>query len=117
MRFIKILILVILFTCGLLFFIQNNKALESSITLGFSLYYGDLVWTSKPLPFFVIVLGSFAAGVLLATAYLLVERIRMSCAFFKCKSELRNKEKELARLRSDAAIIGKQAGQAETKTG
>jgi ABC-type microcin C transport system permease subunit YejB len=119
MRFVKVLLLIVLFTCGLLFFIQNSKSLESSITLAFSLYYGDLTWTSKPLPFFVIVLGAFASGVLLSTAYLLIERIRLGCALLKCKSTLRSAEKELARLRQDAAAVkaaaGKEAAPAEAK--
>ena len=62
MRFIKVLLLIVVFTCGLLFFIQNSKELETALTLKFSLYYGDLSWTGKPLPFFVIVLAAFVVG-------------------------------------------------------
>ena len=39
MRFIKVLLLIVIFTCGLLFFIQNSKELETALTLKFSLYY------------------------------------------------------------------------------
>ncbi len=102
MRFIKVLLLIVIFTCGLLFFIQNSKALESPITLGFSLYYGDLSWTGKPLPFFVIVLGSFVVGALLASAYLLFERVRIGCTLLKYKNDLRSRDKEIARLRTIA---------------
>ena len=111
MRFIKILLLVVVFICGLLFFIQNSKELESAITLKFSLYYGNLTWTGKPLPFFVIVLGAFGVGALLATAYLLFERVRMGCTLLKCKNDLRGRDKELARLR---AIVEKDAKTIET---
>ena len=100
MRFIKVLLLIVIFTCGLLFFIQNSKSLESPITLGFSLYYGDLSWTGKPLPFFVIVLGSFVVGALLASAYLLFERVRIGCTLLKYKNDLRSRDKEIVRLRA-----------------
>lgn len=99
MRFLKALLLVAIFTCGLLFFIQNSKALETPITLTFSLYYGDFTWTGKPLPYFVIVLAAFVVGALLSALYLLIERVRLGCAVLKYKNDLRGKEKELVRLR------------------
>jgi hypothetical protein len=99
MRFIKVLLLIVLFTCGLLFFIQNSKALETPLTLGFSFYYGDLTWTGKPLPFFVVVLAAFAIGALFSALYLFVDRLRLGCSLVKSKSDLRGKEKEIAKLR------------------
>lgn len=99
MRFLKALLLVAIFTCGLLFFIQNSKALETPITLTFSLYYGDLTWTGKPLPYFVIVLAAFVVGALLAALYLFIDRIRLGCAALKYKNDARGKERELVRLR------------------
>lgn len=99
MRFLKALLLVAIFTCGLLFFIQNSKALEAPITLSFSLYYGDLTWTGKPLPYFVIVLAAFVVGALLSAVYLLIERVRLGCSVLRYKNDLRGKEKELVRLR------------------
>ena len=113
MRFIKVLLLIVVFTCGLHFFIQNSKSLESTITLTFSLYYGDLTWTGKPLPFFVIVLGAFVVGALLASAYLLIERVRMGCTLLKHKNDLRVKEKEIVRLR---AAVEKDAKTIETQS-
>lgn len=112
MRFIKVLLLIIIFTCGLLFFIQNSKALETPLTLSFSLYYGDFTWTGKPLPFFVVVLAAFVVGAVLSAAYLLVERVRLGCILLKCKNDLRGKDKELTRLRAaveKAAPIDTQA--------
>lgn len=102
MRFIKVLLLIVIFTCGLLFFIQNSKELETALTLKFSLYYGDLSWTGKPLPFFVIVLAAFVVGAVLAALYLLLDRVRMGCTLLKCKNDLRAKEKEVERLRAAA---------------
>ena len=99
MRFIKVLLLIIVFTCGLLFFTQNSKVLETPLTLGINFYYEGFAWTSKPLPFFVIILAAFAVGALLSAVYLLLDRIRLGCALLKSKSNLRGKEKELARLR------------------
>ena len=99
MRFIKVLLLIVIFTCGLLFFIQNSKELETALTLKFSLYYGDLSWTGKPLPFFVIVLAAFVVGAVLSALYLLLDRVRMGCTLLKYKNDLRAKEKEIDRLR------------------
>lgn len=102
MRFIKVLLLIVVFTCGLLFFIQNSKELETALTLKFSLYYGDLSWTGKPLPFFVIVLAAFVVGAVLSALYLLLDRVRMGCNLLKYKNDLRAREKEIARLRAVA---------------
>ena len=99
MRFIKVLLLIVIFTCGLLFFIQNSKELETALTLKFSLYYGDLSWTGKPLPFFVIVLAAFVVGAVFSALYLLIDRVRMGCTLLKYKNDLRSKEKEIDRLR------------------
>ena len=115
MRFIKVLLLIVIFTCGLLFFIQNSKALETPLTLGFSLYYGDLAWTGKPLPFFVVVLAAFVVGALFSAAYLLMERVRLGCSLLKCKNDLRGKDKELARLRAAAEKTAPIDTQAELK--
>ena len=102
MRFIQVLLLIVVFTCGLLFFIQNSKELETALTLKFSLYYGDLSWTGKPLPFFVIVLAAFVVGAVLSALYLLLDRVRMGCNLLKYKNDLRAREKEITRLRAVA---------------
>lgn len=115
MRFIKVLLLIVIFACGLLFFIQNNNALETPLTLGFSLYHADLTWTSKPLPFFVVVLAAFVVGAVFSALYLLIERLRLSCGLLKCKSDLRGKEKELARLRAAMEKAAPAAAQAPVK--
>ena len=117
MRFLKALLLIAIFTFGLLFFIQNSKALEAPLALTFSLYYGDLTWTSQALPFFVIVLAAFAVGAVLSALYLLIDRIRLGCSLVGCKSSLRSAEKEAKRLRAalEKETKGKEAKAIEAK--
>ena len=40
MRFIKVLLLLVLFIFGPLFFVQNSAALDTKLALQFDLYYG-----------------------------------------------------------------------------
>lgn len=100
MRFLKVLLLIVVFAFGLLFFIQNGKSLETPLALTFSLYYGDFTWTGKELPFFVVILAAFVVGGLFATCFLLLDRIRLGCSLVKSKTNLRSAEKEIARLRA-----------------
>lgn len=97
MRFIKVLLLLVLFVFGLLFFVQNSAVLGSELKLQFDLYYNDLKWTSDGVPFYFVILAAFAVGMLFATCCLLIDRIRLGCALMSQKRALRNLENALAR--------------------
>ncbi len=102
MRFVKVVLLLLMFFFGLLFFVQNGTALSTNLKLQFDLYYG-LKWESLEVPFYFVVLIAFAVGMLFATCYLLIDRIRLSCANIGNKRTIRSLEKEVAQLRVDAA--------------
>jgi hypothetical protein len=112
MRFIKVLLLLVLFIFGLLFFVQNSEALGTHLKLKLDLYYG-FKWEGMEIPFYFVVLAAFGVGMLFATALLFIDRVRMGCALVGRKRAVRSLEKEVDRLRADKA---KEAKIIEAKT-
>ena len=113
MRFIKVLLLLVLFIFGLLFFVQNSGALATNLKLKFDLYYG-LNWEGQEIPFYFVVLASFGVGMLFATCLLFIDRIRLGCSLMGQKRSVRNLEREVQRLRDSlaketAVIVSKSA--------
>ena len=102
MRFIKVLLLLVLFIFGLLFFVQNSAALSSQLKLQLDLYYG-FKWDGQEIPFYFVVIAAFGIGMLFATALLFVDRIRLGCALLGRKRTVRSLEKEVDRLRTQIA--------------
>ncbi len=110
MRFIKVLLLLAVFVFGLLFFVQNSMELGfiqqgagqgKTLTLQFDLYFTGLKWQSAAVPLYIVILLSFAVGMLFATALLLIDRIRIGCALMSRKRTVRILEKEVQRLRAE----------------
>ncbi|MDR0826499.1 MAG: LapA family protein [Desulfovibrio sp.] len=108
MRFIKVLILLLIFVVGLLFFVQNGEALGTHLKLKFDLYYGGLSWQGQAIPFYFIVLAAFALGMLFAVLMLFIDRIRLGCALVGSKRAVRVMEKEIDRLRAELAKESKE---------
>ena len=102
MRFIKVLLLLVLFIFGLLFFVQNSEALGTHLKLKLDLYYG-FKWEGIEIPFYFVVLAAFGVGMLFATACLFIDRIRLGCALVGRKRAVRTLEKEVGRLRAEVA--------------
>lgn len=102
MRFIKVLLLLVLFIFGLLFFVQNSAALDTKLALQFDLYYG-FKWEGQAIPFYFVVLAAFGVGMLFATALLFIDRIRLGCSLMGRTRAVRNLEKEVERLRAQIA--------------
>lgn len=102
MRFIKVLLLLVLFIFGLLFFVQNSETLAKPLGLQFDLYYG-FKWTGQEVPFYFVILVAFGVGMFFATALLFIDRIRLGCQLMGRTRALRNLEKEVVRLRGDLA--------------
>lgn len=102
MRFIKVLLLLVLFIFGLLFFVQNSDSLATGLQLKFDLYYG-FKWEGQEVPFYFVVLASFGLGMLFATLLLLIDRIRIGCSLMAKKREVRGLEREIQRLQDQLA--------------
>ncbi len=98
MRFVKALLLLILFFVGVLFFVQNGEALAKTLTLKFDLYYG-YKWQSLEVPFYFVVLSAFAVGMLFAILYLFIDRVRLSCVLIGKNRTIRDQEKELETIK------------------
>ncbi|MBA4358812.1 MAG: DUF1049 domain-containing protein, partial [Desulfovibrio sp.] len=96
MRYLKACLLALLFVISMLFFVQNNAPLSTSIQLEFNLITLHLV--SLPLPFYLFVLAAFLFGVLFALGFLLVERIRLG-------RELKTLRKQFAALEDEALAL------------
>lgn len=75
MRYLKTAMLALLFVVSMLFFVQNNVPLSTSVQLEFNLITLHLI--SIPLPLYLFVLAAFLLGVLFSLGFLLVERIRL----------------------------------------
>jgi uncharacterized integral membrane protein len=110
MRFVKALLLLVVFVVGLLFLVQNSSELgfvqqgagpPKSLTLQLDLYFSDLKWQSAAVPLYVVIMGTFTVGMLFAIALLLIDRIRVGCALMSRNRTIRILEKELERLRGE----------------
>lgn len=85
MRFIKAVIILILFMMGLLFLTQNQEALSTPLVLKYDLYIDGLAWPTPEMlaqgnapsvPFYFVILLSMAAGVLLSTLFFFLDKMR-----------------------------------------
>ncbi|MDR3175889.1 MAG: LapA family protein, partial [Desulfovibrio sp.] len=103
MRFVKVLILLLIFIVGLVFFVQNSAALGTNLQLKFDLYYYGLSWQGQAIPFYFVVLAAFALGMLFATLMLFIDRIRLGCSLIGHKRAVRTLEREVERLRVERA--------------
>ncbi len=96
MKFIKMLFFLIVFLCGLVFFIQNSVFITEKIALNFNIF--GIKWASGPIPLYVYLLTGFALGAIVSFLYLLGEKLRLSAEVKSLKSRVRQLEEELAQL-------------------
>ena len=98
MKFIKVLIVILLFFVGLMFFIQNYEVLDKSMALRFNVFIAS--WKTIELPFYFLLLVFFLIGALFTLSYFLFEKIRIGSELRKCRSRAGRLEKELNSLRN-----------------
>lgn len=99
MRFVKVLILVLVFFISMMFFVQNNAVLSQAVTLKLDLFF-DTAWSSIELPFYFMVLCAFLLGALCTMLMLMVSRLRAGAALRRANKRIRVLEKELNSLRN-----------------
>ena len=102
MRFLKAILLLLVFFIGLLFFVQNSAILGQKMSLVFDLYFRD-AWTSVEVPFFFLILVAFAVGMLLGIVLMFLDRLRLSGELRGMRRSCRTTEKELADLKEAMA--------------
>jgi len=99
MRFIKVLLLVVVFFLCMVFFQQNTAELSQAITLKVDLLYQS--WETIPLPIYFLILGAFVFGAFAVTFFFLLERVRLGSAIRKARKQLKKLEKEVNALRTN----------------
>jgi len=98
MRYLKAVLLALLFVISMLFFVQNNAPLSTSLQLEFKLLTLHLI--SLPLPLYLFVLAAFLLGVLFTLGFLLVERIRLGLELKALRRQHASLEDEALALRT-----------------
>ena len=111
MRYIKVLLLVLLFYVSMLFFFQNQETLGREMALKLDLFF---LPPMKPiaLPTYFILLAGFLVGALFTMALLLWDKLALSAKLMQAQWKLRNLEKEVARY---ATQLSPTAAPAEAK--
>ena len=74
MRYIKVLLLVILFFLVMMFFVQNQSAFSQAVALKLDLLFLPPV-ESAPLPFYTLLIICFVLGALCILAMLMWDRV------------------------------------------
>jgi ATP adenylyltransferase len=111
MRYIKVLLLVLLFFISMLFFFQNQETLGRDMALKLDLMFLFPV-KSIALPTSFVLLAGFLLGALFAVAFLLWDKLALSAKLMKAQWKVRNLEKEVAR---NVAMSSSVATPAEAK--
>ena len=99
MRYVKVLFLALFFVISILFFSQNNEILSQALVLKLTIpYVADL--RSIPLPLYLLVLGGFFFGAVLALIYLAADKVRSAKQLRECRTRMAGLEQELNSLRN-----------------
>ena len=80
---------------------QQGADQAKTLTLQLDLYFKNLHWQTTAVPLYVVILASFAVGMLFATALLIIDRIRVGLALMGRNRAVRILEREVERLRAE----------------
>ena len=108
MRYIKVLLLVLIFFVSMIFLFQNQETLGKDMTLRLHLFFLSPLQPLS-LPTYFILLAGFLLGALVATALLLWEKISLSAKLMKAQWHIRNLEKEVAKYAAAASASPEEA--------
>ena len=102
MRYIKVLLLVLIFFVSMLFLFQNQEVLGKDMALTLHLFF---LPPMKPisLPTYFVLLAGFLLGALFAMALLLWDKITLSAKLMRAQWKVRNLEKEVAKYEATAS--------------
>jgi uncharacterized integral membrane protein len=107
MKWIKTLIVMVIFILVILFSLQNSN----EVTLRFGLYpFQDRFWEVSPLPLFLIILFSVFLGVLIGGIGDLYQR-------FQLKKALRQNEKMIEKLSKEVETLRSPGGESSSFRG
>lgn len=97
MRYIKLLILAILIFFAVLFFVQNQEPLSQEMTLTLNLFFVP-PFTSIPLPFYFVAIGSFVIGCLLSGLWLFWDKVTSTGRVIRLRSKVKSLKREVESL-------------------
>ncbi len=102
MRYLKVLVLVLLFFVSMVFFFQNQATLATEMKLNLNLFFMAPM-ESISLPFYFLILAAFLSGAILAMLVLIWDKMNLSARLMKAQWRVRSLEKEVAALRANQA--------------
>ena len=104
MRYIKVLLLVLLFFVSMLFFFQNQETLGRDMTLKLNLFFLPPM-QPVTLPTYFILLAGFLVGGIFTMVLLVWDKLAISAKLMKANWRVRNLEKEVAQYATKAAPV------------
>ena len=99
MRYLKVILLVVLFFISMVFFFQNQTVLSTEMTLKLDLFFVKSL-ESIPLPFYFLVLAAFLTGAILSILALVWDKMSLTAKYMKATWQIRSLEKELTVLKA-----------------
>ncbi len=102
MRYLKVLVLVLIFFVSMVFFFQNQATLATEMKLNLNLFFMAPM-ESIALPFYFLILAAFLTGAILAMLILIWDKMNLSAKAMKAQWRVRALEKEVAALRANQA--------------
>jgi len=98
MRYIKVLLLAVVFFLALVFFFQNQGALSQSMVLTLNLFFIPAM-SSIALPFYFLVIAAFACGALMTLGFLVWDKVNLTARLMKQKWQIGSLERELEKTK------------------
>lgn len=114
MRYIKVLLLVILFFLVMMFFVQNQTAFSQAVPLRLDLLFIPAL-ESAPLPFYTLLIICFVLGALCILAMLMWDRVSLSAKLTVANMRVRSLEKELTKAAKNTDAVQKKLEASEAK--
>ena len=98
MRYIKVLLLAVVFFLALVFFFQNQGALSQSMVLTLNQFFIPAM-SSIALPFYFLVIAAFACGALMTLGFLVWDKVNLTARLMKQKWQISSLERELEKTK------------------
>ena len=98
MRYVKALLVILLFVLGLTFFLQNSQIFTATLSVRFEVM--DWGGRSQPIPLYMFMVLAFLVGGLITLLYLAADKIKLHRELKRRKSRIGSLEKELSSLRN-----------------
>lgn len=114
MRYVKVLLLVVLFFLVMMFFVQNQGVFSQAMGLKLDLLFIPPL-ESAPLPFYTLLLICFLLGALCTLLMLVWDRLTISAKLTMANMRIRSLEKELQKADKTREAIQNKVVEAEAR--